>query len=48
MELKRMEQAREQAQKFRAHQKRERKTEPTTPVKDVPFTTGSSSNEKGE
>ncbi len=35
--IKTQEQAREQTQKFRAHQRRERKTEPTTPVKDVPF-----------
>jgi DNA replication protein len=35
--IKTQEQAREQTQKFRAHQRRERKTEPTTPMKEVPF-----------
>jgi DNA replication protein len=35
--IKTEEQAREQTQKFRAHQMRNRKKEPTTPVKEVPF-----------
>ena len=35
--VKTQEQAREHTQKFRAHQKQNRKIEPSTPVKDVPF-----------
>ncbi|MFD6441097.1 DnaD domain-containing protein [Peribacillus sp. NPDC060186] len=35
--VKTLEQAREQGQKFRVHQKRDRKIEPSQPMKDVPF-----------
>jgi DNA replication protein len=35
--IKTLEQAREQGQKFRVHQKRDRKTENARPLKDVPF-----------
>ncbi|MFJ7745953.1 DnaD domain-containing protein [Peribacillus sp. NPDC097295] len=35
--IKTLEQAREQGQKFRVHQKRDRKIESTQPLKDVPF-----------